>query len=68
MIFGRKESVLRKGYNYDYPCIVVEQKRDDGSIRAYVTIPSGPIISGKGKSFEELCELYSVTETKVCYN
>lgn len=64
MIFGRKESILRKGYNYNTGAIVVEQKRNDGSIFTTVYIACGPIIHGKGKSFEELCEEWNVETVK----
>lgn len=65
MLFGRKESFLRKGYNYDLAATVVEQKRNDGSIRTYIAIASGPIIDGRGKSFEKLCEEWDVEVVKV---
>ena len=64
MLFGRKDSFLRFGYNYDRAATIVEQKRNDGSIRTYITIASGPIIDGKGKSFEKLCEEWQVEKVK----
>ena len=69
MIWALGDTVLREGYNYDYPCIVTEcRKRKGNGIRTFVYVPSGLIINGNGKSFEELCDEYGVTETKVCYN
>lgn len=64
MLIGRKEDFLRKGYNYDLGATVVERKLN-GVIRADVVIASGPIIYGKGKSFEELCNEYNVEEIRV---
>ena len=64
MILGKKENILRKGYNYHTGAIVVEQKRNDGSIFTSVHIACGPYISGKGRSFEELCEEYRVEVIK----
>ena len=64
MLIGRKESFLRKGYNYDRAATVVEQKRNDGSIYTYVQIACGPYIRGKGKSFEDLCKEWNVEEIK----
>lgn len=65
MIWALGDTVLREGYNYDYPCTVVEaQKRKSGKLRTFVYIPSGPIINGNGKLFDELCTEYGVTEIK----
>ncbi|SFU36748.1 hypothetical protein [Butyrivibrio sp. INlla21] len=64
MIFGSKDSVLRKGYNYDAGVTVVEQKRNDGSIFTTVYIACGPIMHGNGKTFEELCKECNVEAIK----
>lgn len=64
MLIGRKDSFLRKGYNYDMGATVVEQKRNDGSVFTYVQIACGPYIKGKGRSFEELCKEYRVEVIK----
>lgn len=64
MLIGRKDSFLRKGYNYDMGATVVEQKRNDGSVFTYVQIACGPYIKGKGRTFEELCKEYRVEEIK----
>ena len=65
MLIGRKESFLRKGYNYNIGATVVEQERNDGSIYCSVVIASGPYIPGKGKSFEDLCKEWNVEENRV---
>lgn len=64
MIFGKRESILRKGYNYDLGATVVEQVRTDGTIFTTVYIACGPIIHGNGRSFEDLCKEYNVSVIK----
>lgn len=64
MIFGRKDTIIRKGYNYASAITVVEQKRNDGTIYAYAFQTSGPYIAGKGRTFEELCSEYHIQEIR----